>query len=122
MNFQNERTVSKIIFHLANGDKAQEAQIRGEVESLQAHIATANEPSNMLIAMLGEELVLGYLMLRQCDVSSSRTYGQTSAQHVRRSDAAHVRFIRTIRTLASIQRLPFINVNIGGTQQIALTN
>jgi len=112
----------KIIFHLSNGDTAQAAQIRGEVEALQAHIAPANEPGNMLIALLGEELVLGYLMLRQCDVSSSRTYGQTSAQHVRRSDAAHVRFMRTIRTLASIQRLPFINVNIGGAQQIALTN
>jgi hypothetical protein len=30
--------------------------------------------------------------------------------------------MRSIRTLASIQRLSFINVNIGGTQQIALTN
>jgi hypothetical protein len=112
----------KIIFHLASGDKAQEAQIRGEVEALQAHIATANEPSNMLIALLGEELVLGYLMLRQCDISTARNYGQTSAQALRRADTAHVRLMRTIRTLASIQRLPFINVNIGGTQQIALTN
>jgi hypothetical protein len=120
-NLTNE-IKEKIIFHLASGDKAQEAQIRGEVEALQAHIATANEPSNMLIALLGEELVLGYLMLRQCDISTARNYGQTSTQALRRADTAHVRLMRTIRTLASIQRLPFINVNIGGTQQIALTN
>ena len=120
-NLTNE-IKEKIIFHLANGDTALEAQIRGEVEALQAHIATANEPSNILIALLGEELVLGYLLLRQCDMSSSRSYGQTSAQALRRADTAHVRFMRTIRTLASIQRLPFININIGGTQQIAVTN
>ena len=119
-NLTNE-IKEKVIFHLANGDSTQQAQIRGEVEALQAHIATATEPGNILIALLGEELVLGYLMLRQCDVSSSRSYGQTSAQALRRSDTAHVRFMRTIRTLASIQRLPFINVNIGGTQQIAMT-
>jgi len=120
-NLTNE-IKEKVIFHLANGDSTQVAQIRGEVEALQAHIATANEPGNMLIALLGEELVLGYLMLRQCDVSSSRSYGQTSAQALRRADTAHVRFMRTIRTLASIQRLPFINISIGGTQQIAVTN
>jgi len=120
-NLTNE-IKEKIIFHLANGNKDQEAQIRGEVEALQALIATANEPGNFLIALLGEELVLGYLMLRQCDISAARQYGQTSTQALRRADTAHVRLMRTIRTLASIQRLPFINVNIGGTQQIAVTN
>src|SRR5215510_9978208 len=119
-NLTNE-IQEKIIFHLAHGDSTQQAQIRGEVEALQAHIATANEPGNILIALLGEELVLGYLMLRQCDVSSSRSYGQTSTQALRRADTAHVRFMRTIRTLASIQRLPLINISIGGTQQIAMT-
>jgi hypothetical protein len=120
-NLTNE-IKEKIIFHLANGDKAQEAQIRGEVEALQAHIAAAHEPGHILYSLLGEELVLGYLMLRQCDISAARQYGQTSAQALRRADTAHVRLMRTIRTLASIQRLPFINVNIGGTQQIAVTN
>jgi hypothetical protein len=120
-NLTNE-IKEKIIFHLANGDKAQEALIRGEVEALHAHIATANEPGNLLITLLGEELVLGYLMLRQCDINAARNYGQTSAQALRRADVSHVRLMRTIRTIASIQRLPFINISIGGTQQIAVTN
>jgi hypothetical protein len=120
-NLTNE-IKEKIIFHLANGDKAQEAQIRGEVEALQAHIATAQEPGNILLTLLAEEITLSYLMMRQADTSHARNYGQTSAQALRRADTAHVRLMRTIRTLASIQRLPFINVNIGGTQQIAMTH
>ena len=108
----------KILFHLANGDKAQEAQIREEVNVIRAQIDALHEPGNMLFSLLGEEIVLSYLMLRQCDVSSSRNYGQTSTQHLRRSDAASVRLMRSIRTLASIQKLtPFINLNLG-TQQI----
>jgi hypothetical protein len=108
----------KILFHLANGDKAQEAQIREEVNVIRAQIDSVHEPGNMLFTLLGEEIVLSYLMLRQCDVSASRSYGQTSAQHVRRSDAAHVRLMRSLRTLASIQKLtPLINLN-WGTQQI----
>jgi hypothetical protein len=107
----------KIIFHLANGDTAQAAQIRGEVEALQAHIAPAHEPGNMLMTLLAEEITLSYLMMRQCDISHARNYGQTSTQALRRADSAHVRLMRTIRTLASIQKLtPFINVNLG--QQI----
>jgi hypothetical protein len=108
----------KIIFHLANGDKAQEAQIREEVEALQAHIAIAQEPGNILLTLLAEEITLSYLMMRQSDTSHARTYGQTSAQALRRADTAHVRLMRTIRTLVSIQKLspPIINVNLG--QQI----
>ena len=111
----------KIFFHLANGDKAQEAQIREEVNVIRAQIDAVHEPGNMLFTLLGEEIVLSYLMLRQCDISAARQYGQTSTQALRRADTAHVRLMRTIHTLASIQRLPFINVNIGGTQQIAMT-
>src|SRR5215467_7094392 len=108
----------KIIFHLANGDKAQEAQIRGEVNVIRAQIDALHEPGNMLFSLLGEEIVLSYLMLRQCDISSARTYGQTSTQQLRRADSASVRFMRSLRTLASIQKLtPFINLNLG-TQQI----
>ena len=121
-NLTNE-IQAKILFHLANGDKAQEAQIREEVNVIRAQIDALHEPGNILFSLLGEEIVLSYLMLRQCDVSSSRSYGQTSAQALRRVDVAHVRLMRTIRTLASIQRLsPLINVNIGGTQQIAVTH
>ena len=118
-NLTNE-IKAKLIFHLANGDTAQEAQIRGEVEALQAHIETANEPGNILFALLAEEITLSYLMMRQCDVSSARNYGQTSAQHVRRTDTAHVRLMRSIRTLASIQKITqFVNVNLG--QQVVNT-
>ena len=119
-NLTNE-IQAKILFHLANGDKAQEAQIREEVNVIRSQIDALHEPGNVLFSLLGEEIVLSYLMLRQCDVSAARNYGQTSAQALRRADTAHVRLMRTIRTLASIQRLPFINVNIGGTQQIAMT-
>ena len=110
----------KLLYHLANGDSAQEAQMRGEVEALEAHLATStNEPGNILFALLAEEIALSYLMLRQCDISAARNYGQTSTQHVRRAESASVRLMRSIRTLASIQRLPFINVNLG--QQIVHT-
>ena len=108
----------KILFHIANGDKAQEAQIREEVNVIRAQIDALHEPGNVLFSLLGEEIVLSYLMLRQCDISAARNYGQTSAQALRRADTAHVRFMRSLRTLASIQKLtPFINLN-WGTQQI----
>jgi hypothetical protein len=108
----------KILFHLANGDTAQEAQIRGEVDVIRAQIDALHEPGNVLFSLLGEEIVLSYLMLRQCDMSAARNYGQTSSQHLRRADTASVRLMRSIRTLASIQKLtPFINLN-WGTQQI----
>ena len=108
----------KILFHLANGDRVQEAQIREEVNVIRAQIDTLHEPGNILFTLLGEEIVLSYLMLRQCDISSARTYGQTSTQQLRRADTAHVRLMRSIRTLASVQKLtPFINLNLG-TQQI----
>ena len=108
----------KILFHLANGDRAQEAQIREEVNVIRSQIDALHEPGNMLFSLLGEEIVLSYLMLRQCDISSARNYGQTSSQQLRRADTAHVRLMRTIRTLVSIQKLspPIINVNLG--QQI----
>ena len=113
----------KMLFHLANGDSAQEARLRGEVDGIRAQIDALHAPGNILFSLLGEEIVLSYLMLRQCDISAARNYGQTSGQQVRRADTAHVRLMRTIRTLASIQRLPpFLNVNIGGTQQIAMAN
>jgi len=119
-NLTNE-IKEKIIYHLANGDKAQEAQIRGEVEALQAHLATAQEPGNILLTLLAEEITLSYLMMRQSDTSHARTYGQTSAQALRRADTAHVRLMRSIRTLASIQKITtsFVNVNLG--QQIVNT-
>jgi len=119
-NLTNE-IKEKIIFYLANGDKAQEAQIRGEVDVLRSQIDALHEPGNILFSLLGEEIVLSYLMLRQCDISAARNYGQTSTQALKRAESTSVRLMRSIRTLASIQRLPFINVNIGGTQQIAMT-
>ena len=107
----------KVIYHLSNGDTAQAAQIRGEVEALQAHIATAQEPGNILLTLLAEEITLSYLMMRQSDASHARQYGQTSTQALRRADTAHVRFMRSLRTLASIQKLtPFINLNLGMQQ------
>src|SRR5215467_3116482 len=84
-NLTNE-IKEKIIYHLSNGDKAQEAQIREEVEALQAHLAAAYEPGNILITLLAEEITLSYLMMRQSDTSYARTYGQTSTQALRRAD------------------------------------
>ena len=116
-NLTNE-IKEKIIYHLSNGNTAQAAQIRGEVEALQAHIATAQEPGNILLTLLAEEITLSYLMMRQSDTSHARQYGQPSTQALRRADAAPVRFMRSLRTLASIQKMtPFINFN-WGTQQI----
>jgi hypothetical protein len=71
----------------------------------------------MLITLLAEEITLSYLMMRQSDASHARQYGQTSTQALRRADTAHVRFMRSLRTLASIQKLtPFINLNLGMQQ------
>ena len=111
----------KLIFYIANGERDKEEALRHELEAIRSHIDALHEPGNILFSLLGEEIALSFLMLRQHDVSAARQYGQTSTQALRRADTAHVRLMRTIRTLASIQRLPFINVNIGGTQQIAMT-
>ena len=100
-----------------------EEHIRGELETLRSHIDASNEQGNVLFSLLAEEIALSYLMMRQSDVSHARHYSTLSTQALRRADTAHVRLMRSIRTLASIQKLtPFINVNIGGNQQIALTS
>src|SRR5262245_60335489 len=53
----------KILFHIANGNKAEEAQIREEVNLIRSQIDALHEPGNMLFSLLGEEIVLSYLML-----------------------------------------------------------
>jgi len=115
-NLTNE-IKEKLIFYIANGERDKEEALRHELEAIRAQIDALNEPANILFSLLGEEITLSFLMLRQHDVSAARQYGQTSTQALRRADTAHVRLMRSIRTLASIQKLtPFINVNLG--QQI----
>ena len=113
----------KLIFYIANGERDKEEHIRSELEGIRSHIDASNEQGNVLFSLLAEEIALSYLMMRQSDVSQARHHPHLSAQALRRADTAHVRLMRSIRTLASIQKLtPFINVNIGGHQQIALTS
>jgi hypothetical protein len=112
----------RLIFYIASGDKEKEDNIRQELEVLRAQLDTMNEQSNILFSLLAEEIILSFLMMRQCDATYARHYANLSTQALRRAEVSHVRLMRTLRTLASIQRLvPVINVNIGGTQQIAIT-
>ena len=111
----------KLIFYIASGDREKEDTMRRELEVVRTQLDSANKQGNILFALLIEEIELSYLMMRQCDVSQARHHANLSTQALRRADASHVRLMRTIRTIASIQKLtPFINVNLG-TQQIAMT-
>jgi hypothetical protein len=112
----------RLIYYMASGDKEKEDNIRQELEVLRAQLDTMNEQGNLLFSLLTEEIILSFLMMRQCDATYARHHANLSTQALRRAEASHVRLMRTLRTLASIQRLvPVINVNIGGTQQIAIT-
>jgi hypothetical protein len=107
----------RLVYYMASGDREKEEKIRQELEVVRAQLDTLNEKGNILFALLMEEIELSYLMMRQCDSSHARHHANLSTQALRRADTAHVRLMRTIRTLASIQKLtPFINVNLGNQQ------
>ncbi len=113
----------KLCFYMGNADQQMQEKLQEELDTLGRHLAHLSERPNILHTLLAEEIQLSYLMLRCADVMYSRHHGSLTSMALRKSDTAHVRLMRSIRTLASLQRLtPFINVNIGGNQQIALTN
>ena len=106
-----------LIFYIASGDREKEYTMRRELEVLRTQLDCVNKQGNILFALLIEEIELNYLMMRQSDVNHARHHANLSTQALRRADTAHVRLMRSIRTLASIQKLtPFINLNLG--QQI----
>ena len=113
----------KLLFYVGNADQKTQEKLQGELDELREHLANVSEKPTILHYLLCEEVLVSYLMLRCSDVMYSRHHGSLTSMALRRSDASHVRLMRSIRTLAAIQRLvPFINVNIGGTQQIAMAN
>jgi len=113
----------KLLFYVGNADQKTQETLQGELDELRRHLQNVSEKPTILHYLLCEEVLVSYLMLRCSDVMYSRHHGSLTSMALRRSDASHVRLMRSIRTLASVQRLvPFINVNIGGTQQIAMAN
>ena len=113
----------KLLFYVGNADQRTQETLQGELDELRRHLQNVSEKPTILHYLLCEEVLVSYLMLRCSDVMYSRHHGSLTSMALRRSDASHVRLMRSIRTLASVQRLvPFINVNIGGTQQIAMAN
>ena len=112
-----EEVQNKLIFYMSNADKKTQEVLQGELDELGRHLATLSEKPNILHQLLCEEILISYLMMRCSDVMYTRHHGSLTSIALRKSDAAHVRLMRSIRTLASIQKLtPFINVNLG--QQI----
>jgi len=113
----------KLLFYVGNADQRTQETLQGELDELRRHLQNVSEKPTILHYLLCEEVLVSYLMLRCSDVMYSRHHGSLTSMALRRSDASHVRLMRSIRTLASVQRLvPCINVNIGGTQQIAMAN
>src|SRR5262245_40637111 len=107
----------RLVTYMGNADKKAQETFQGELDELGRHLANLSEKPNILHQLLCEEILLSYLMLRCSDVMYSRHHGSLTSMALRKSDAAHVRLMRSIRSLASIQKLtPFINVNLG--QQI----
>ena len=112
-----EEVKNKLIFYMSNADKKTQEVLQGELDELGRHLATLSEKPNILHQLLCEEILISYLMMRCSDVMYTRHHGSLTSIALRKSDAAHVRLMRSIRTLGSIQKLtPFINVNLG--QQI----
>jgi hypothetical protein len=109
----------RLMFYMASGDKEREGKIREELDAIKASIDALNEKGNILFALLSEEIQLSYLMLRFCDVSSARHNTHLSSGDLRRADAAHVRFLRSLRCLATLQKMgPQININVAKQQII----
>lgn len=112
-----EEVKDRLIFHIAAGNDDYQKTIREELAQIQAQLEALHERPTILHTLLYEEVILSYLMMRQCDASAIRTLGYTSTQALRRADTAHVRLLRSIRGLASLQKMShFFNVNLG--QQI----
>jgi hypothetical protein len=109
----------RLMFYMASGDREREEKIRQELETVKVQIDASNEKGNVLYALLSEEIQLSYLMMRYCDVSYSRHTAHLSSADLRRADAAHVRFLRSIRCLAVLQKMgPQININVARQQII----
>jgi hypothetical protein len=107
----------KLCLYIANADQKVLEKLKEELDGLQAHLANLSEKPTLLQRMLSEEVLISYLMLRCSDVMYTRHHGSLTSMALRKSDAAHVRLMRSIRTLASIQKITqFVNVNLG--QQI----
>ena len=113
-----EEVKQKLCFYIANGDQNKQEEISHELDELRRHIEKLSEKPNILHRLLCEEIELSFLFLRHADTIYARHYSNLSSLALRRMDAAQIRFLRALKTLACIhQKLPqFINVNLG--QQI----
>src|SRR5262249_20853270 len=112
-----EEIKQRLVLYIGNADKKAQETLQGELDELGRHLVNLSEKPNILHQLLCEEILISYLMMRCSDVMYTRHHGSLTSMALRKSDAAHVRLMRSIRTLASIQKLtPFINVNLG--QQI----
>jgi len=113
---------NKLLFYISNADNNKQNEIQDELEQLTRHLENLSEKPTILYRLLYEEVLISYLMLRCSDVMYSRHHGSLTSMSLRRSDAAQTRFLRALKALANIQKIPqFLNVNLG-TQQIAMTS
>ena len=117
-----EEIKQRLVMYIGNADQKTQEKLQGELDELGRHLATLSEKPNILHQLLCEEVLVSFLMLRCSDVMYSRHHANVSTLGLRKMDTAQIRFLRALKTLASIhQKLPqFINVNLG-SQQIAMT-
>ncbi len=116
-----EEVKQKLLVYMSNVDQSKQSKIQEELDELRRHLENMSSKPNILHTLLAEEIQLSYLFLRHADTVYARHYANLSSLALRRMDTAQIRFLRALKTLASIQKLsPFINVNLG-TQQIAMT-
>jgi hypothetical protein len=112
-----EEIKQKLCLYIGNADQKTQETLQRELDELGRHLANLSEKPNILHQLLCEEVLVSFLMLRCADVMYTRHHGSLTSMALRKSDAAHVRLMRSIRSLASIQKITqFVNVNLG--QQI----
>ena len=115
-----EEIKQRLVLYMGNADQKTQEKLQGELDELGRHLHNLSAKPTILHHLLCEEVLLSYLMVRCSDVMYTRHHGSLTNMALRKSDAAHVRLMRSIRTLASIQKLTqFVNVNLG--QQIVNT-
>jgi len=112
----------KLLFYVGNADQKTQEKLQTELDTLSSHLTNLSEKPTVLHRLLCEEIELSYLFLRHADTIYARHSANLSSLALRRMDTAQIRFLRALKTLANLQKLPqFLNVNLG-TQQIALTS
>ena len=112
----------KLLLYMGNADQQTQEKLQEELNELRRHLENLSSKPHILHRLLCEEIELSFLFLRHTDTIYARHYSNLSSLALRRMDTAQIRFLRALKTLANLQKLPqFLNVNLG-TQQIAMAS